>query len=81
MKIVVIGGSGLYRLMDATASELRTVATPYGPARVAVGEFAGRQVAFLTRHGADHSVAPHLIPYRANIGALASLGVHAIVSC
>jgi len=78
--IGVIGGSGLYRLMDADSSESRTIPTPYGPATVALGEFAGRTVAFLTRHGADHSVAPHLIGYRANIWALASLGVRAIVS-
>ncbi|MEP6844202.1 MAG: MTAP family purine nucleoside phosphorylase [Pseudolysinimonas sp.] len=76
----IIGGSGLYRLMDAAASEPRTIATPYGTAQVAIGEFAGRSVAFLTRHGANHSVAPHLISYRANIWALASLGVTAIVS-
>jgi 5'-methylthioadenosine phosphorylase len=78
--IGVIGGSGLYRLMDTASSESRTIATPYGPVAVVLGEFAGRQVAFLTRHGADHSVAPHLIAYRANIWALASLGVRAIVS-
>jgi len=79
-RIGIIGGSGLYRLLDPTTSEQRTVETPYGPARVAVGTFAGRDVVFLTRHGADHSVAPHLVPYRANIWALASLGVTAIVS-
>lgn len=78
--IGVIGGSGLYRLMDADSSESRSIPTPYGPATIALGEFAGRPVAFLTRHGADHSVAPHLIGYRANIWALASLGVKAIVS-
>jgi 5'-methylthioadenosine phosphorylase len=78
--IGVIGGSGLYRLMDASSSESRDIPTPYGSARVALGEFAGRPVAFLTRHGADHSVAPHLIGYRANIWALASLGVRGIVS-
>jgi len=78
--IGVIGGSGLYRLMDSDSSESRIIPTPYGPATVTLGEFAGRMVAFLTRHGADHSVAPHLIGYRANIWALASLGVRAIVS-
>lgn len=56
------------------------IATPYGPARVTIGDLAGTRVAFLPRHGADHSVAPHLINYRANIWALASLGVRAIVS-
>ena len=76
--IGIIGGSGLYRLFPHPQS-LR-IATPYGDAEVTVGEVAGRRVAFLTRHGADHSVAPHLIPYRAHIWALGSLGVRVIVS-
>ncbi|MBW4033593.1 MAG: MTAP family purine nucleoside phosphorylase [Acidobacteria bacterium] len=79
-RIGVIGGSGLYRLLDPATSSSRRIDTPYGPAAVTVGEFAGRDVAFLTRHGMDHSVAPHLIPYRANIWALGSLGVTALVS-
>ena len=78
--IAVIGGSGLYSLFAEGASEAHDIATPYGPARVTLGELAGTRVAFLPRHGADHSVAPHLINYRANIWALASLGVRAIVS-
>ena len=32
-------------------------------------------MAFLSRHGVDHSVAPHMINYRANIWALKSLGI------
>ncbi len=79
-RIAVIGGSGLYRLFDEAASESRSVPTPYGAAEVTIGELAGRRVAFLTRHGVGHSRAPHLIDYRANIWALASLGVRAIVS-
>lgn len=78
MKVAVIGGSGLYSLVEAGSD--RTVDTPYGQARVTVGEFAGREIVFLTRHGAGHTVAPHLINYRANIWALASLGVTTIVS-
>jgi len=76
--IAVIGGSGLYSLFDASTSI--TVKTPYGAVTVSVGELAGRAVAFLPRHGTDHSVAPHLVNYRANIWALASLGVRAIIS-
>ena len=78
--IAVIGGSGLYSLFDDGASEKLDVATPYGPATVTLGRLGERDVAFLPRHGSDHSVAPHLINYRANIWALASLGVKAIVS-
>ncbi|MCU1413309.1 MAG: Purine nucleoside phosphorylase [Microbacteriaceae bacterium] len=76
-EIAVIGGSGLYSLFDAPAV---TIATPYGDVPVTVGSLGGRDVAFITRHGADHSVAPHLINYRANIWALASLGVKVILS-
>lgn len=78
--IAVIGGSGLYSLFAADESESRVVGTPYGDATVTLGHLGGRAVAFLPRHGSDHSVAPHLINYRANIWALASLGVRAIVS-
>lgn len=79
-RIAVIGGSGLYSLFDPAESERLRIETPYGPAAVTVGTLAGRTVAFLTRHGVDHSVPPHLINFRANIWALASLGVTAIVS-
>jgi 5'-methylthioadenosine phosphorylase len=79
-RIGVIGGSGLYRLLDPATSEARIIDTPYGQASVVLGGFAGRDVAFLTRHGVNHSVAPHLISYRANIWALASLGVTAVLS-
>ena len=75
--IAVIGGSGLYSLFDSAP---QSVATPYGTVEVTIGEIGGRAVAFLPRHGGGHTVSPHLINYRANIWALASLGVRAIVS-
>lgn len=78
--VAVIGGSGLYRLFDGADSAHYRIPTPFGPVGVTIGTLAGREVAFLPRHGADHSVAPHLINYRANIWALASVGVTAIVS-
>ncbi|MCU1514493.1 MAG: putative purine phosphorylase, partial [Microbacteriaceae bacterium] len=78
--VAVIGGSGLYSLFAPEESEVHAVATPFGPVAVTVGQLGGRAVAFITRHGSDHSVAPHLINYRANIWALASLGVRVILS-
>ncbi|WP_394770517.1 MTAP family purine nucleoside phosphorylase [Lacisediminihabitans sp.] len=78
--VAIIGGSGLYRLFDPELSESRRVSTPYGPVEVTIGELGGRTAAFITRHGSDHSVPPHLINYRANIWALASLGVKVILS-
>lgn len=76
--IAVIGGSGLYSLFDEGRSEW--VATPYGRVLLSYGELEGTPVAFLPRHGSGHSVAPHLINSRANIWALASIGVRAIIS-
>jgi 5'-methylthioadenosine phosphorylase len=74
----VIGGSGLYALLDDV--EEITVDTPYGPpsAPLTVGEVEGRRVAFLPRHGLTHDLPPHKVPYRANLWALREVGVQAI---
>jgi 5'-methylthioadenosine phosphorylase len=79
-EIGVIGGSGLYEFLDdAVAVE---VSTPFGPPSdpLVIGEVAGRRVAFLPRHGADHRWPPHRIPYRANLWALRSVGVRQVLA-
>jgi 5'-methylthioadenosine phosphorylase len=78
--IGVIGGSGFYSLLDE--SEQRVVETPYGAPsdRLTLGALAGREVVFVPRHGSDHRFPPHLVPYRANLWALRSLGVRQVVS-
>lgn len=78
--VAVIGGSGLYALLD-DAEEI-AVDTPYGPPSdaVTVGTVGERRVAFLPRHGRDHQFPPHKIPYRANLWALRSLGVRQIIA-
>jgi len=78
-EIGVIGGSGFYELLDdGTDVEIDT---PFGPAAapVRVGGLAGRRVAFLPRHGRHHDYAAHRVPYRANVWALASLGVRSLL--
>jgi 5'-methylthioadenosine phosphorylase len=40
----------------------------------------GRKVAFLPRHGRDHSVPAHRVNYRANVWAFHSLGVKEILA-
>src|SRR5438045_7229077 len=79
-EIGVIGGSGLYALLEE--AEEFEVSTPYGAPSdpVTVAEVGGRRVAFLPRHGRDHRFPPHKIPYRANLWALRSLGVRQIVA-
>ncbi len=78
-EIGVIGGSGFYSFLE-DVSEVR-VETPYGPPSdsLHVGELAGRQVAFLPRHGSGHTVPPHKINYRANLWALRSVGVRQVL--
>ena len=79
-QIGVIGGSGFYAFLE-DAVEVR-VDTPYGPPSDAlvVGALAGRSVAFVPRHGADHRFPPHRLPYRANLWALRSLGVRQVLA-
>ena len=78
--IGVIGGSGLYALL-ADAAPL-TIQTPYGPHSdgLVVGAYAGREVVFIPRHGLGHALPPHRINYRANLWAMASLGVTQVVA-
>lgn len=60
------------------------VETPYGKPSdaVSVGELCGGRVAFLPRHGKEHSIPPHKVPYKANLAALKSLGArHVIATC
>ena len=79
-EIGVIGGSVLYALLDDPHPV--EVETPYGPpsAPVVLGTVARRRLAFLPRHGVDHRFPPHRIPYRANVWALASLGVQQVLA-
>lgn len=78
-EIGVIGGSGFYDYLDG--ADTRELDTPFGPpaSPVTIGDLQGRRVAFLARHGPGHRFAAHRVPYRANVWALASLGVTAIV--
>ncbi|MQA93634.1 MAG: S-methyl-5'-thioadenosine phosphorylase [Streptosporangiales bacterium] len=78
-EIGFIGGSGLYRLDGIAGARQVPVETPFGQAAPVVGEFGGREVAFVSRHGTGHRVPPAGIPARANVYALKSLGVRRLV--
>ncbi|MGW0615404.1 S-methyl-5'-thioadenosine phosphorylase [Streptomyces sp. NPDC002788] len=80
VEIGVIGGSGFYSFLDDITEV--SVDTPYGEPSdsLMVGELAGRKVAFLPRHGRQHSTPPHRINYRANLWALRSVGVRQIIA-
>ncbi|MFI5086145.1 MAG: S-methyl-5'-thioinosine phosphorylase [Actinomycetales bacterium] len=81
-RIAIIGGTGLYSLPGAEVLGTPEVATPFGAPSgpITIARVAGRPVVFLSRHGRAHSTAPQQINYRANLWALKSLGVEAVVS-
>ena len=76
----VFGGSGFYSFLDDV--EEIEVDTPYGrPSdKIALASIGSKRVAFLPRHGKDHSYPPHMIPYRANLYAMKTLGVKYIIA-
>ena len=77
----LITGSGFYNVSELEDGVDETVATMYGEVVVTRARWLGaHEVVFLARHGVGHSLAPHLINYRANIAALDALGVTAIVA-
>lgn len=82
--IGVIGGSGLCKLPGLVISDQVKMETKYGnPSElISIGELNGAQIAFVPRHGFEHTIPPHKIPYKANLMALKSLGVqHVIGTC
>ena len=80
--IGVIGGSGLYHIPGFTDQREVTLTTPWGPPSdpYIVGKLAGRDVAFLSRHGKGHRLSPTELNYRANIWGFKMLGVEWIIS-
>lgn len=74
-KKAIIGGTGVYDPKRLKDHQQHTIDTPYGNAVCTIGEYSGEPVVFLPRHGEGHHLAPHQIPYRANLYALRELGV------
>jgi 5'-methylthioadenosine phosphorylase len=81
-KIGIIGGSGLYKMEALKDVEEVQVDTPFGSPSDAliVGTLAGTRVAFLARHGRNHTLLPSELPFRANIYAMKQLGVEYLIS-
>jgi 5'-methylthioadenosine phosphorylase len=81
-QIGIIGGSGLYSMPGFELDRQVTVETPWGRPSDAymLGRLAGKEVAFLARHGRGHRISPSELNFRANIYGFKSLGVERIVS-
>ena len=81
-EIGVIGGSGLYAMTGLTNTRELSVKTPFGDPsdKIVLGNFEGKRVAFLARHGRGHRILPSELNFRANIYAMKLLGVERIIS-
>lgn len=82
--LALIAGTGFYDWAALQNQQEKRVETPYGEARLFLGEVetpaGAKPLVFLPRHARNHSIPPHLINYRANIWALHSLGVRDIIA-
>jgi len=78
----IIGGSGLYAMPDIEILDELDMDTPWGKpsAPLLLARYHNQEIIFLPRHGAEHSIPPHKINYRANIYAMKLAGVSRIIS-
>jgi 5'-methylthioadenosine phosphorylase len=82
--IGIIGGTGLGDTLagQLSGAQYQTIETPFGmpSGPILLGALGKRQIAFLNRHGDGHRLSPSEVPYAANIFALKTLGVHAVIA-
>lgn len=78
----IIGGTGLTSLQGLKIVRREVVHTPYGEPSgpLAHGVLYGKEVVFLPRHGATHTIPPHMVNYRANLWALKHIGIRRIIA-
>jgi 5'-methylthioadenosine phosphorylase len=81
-EIGIIGGTGVYDPQLLEDVRQIKVHTPYGSTSSAItlGTYQGRKVAFISRHGNNHTIPPHRINFRANIWALKELSVSRVIA-
>jgi len=80
-KIAIIGGSGVYDPEIFKKEREVKIKTPFGfpSAPIEIGNFLGKKVVFLARHGRRHQFPPHEVPQKANMFALKKLGIERII--
>lgn len=80
--LAIIGGTGLSRMDGLSIERREMVKTPFGAPSCPIifGQYRGKSVAFLARHGSKHQIPPHQINYCANLWALHSVGIERIAA-
>lgn len=80
-RLGIITGSEIEiaQILEGTREE--NVSTPFGDpsSSLKIGLVEGKEIIFLFRHGEGHQYPPHRVNHRANIHALAKLGINRIV--
>ena len=80
-RIGVIGGTNLVTRARDLEMEQLSVETRFGTpsSPLLLGQWTGREVALLVRHGLGHNIPPHRINHHANVEAMRSSGVRELV--
>lgn len=80
--IAIIGGTGLTKLTNLSILSREVHVSAYGEpsAPLTRGMLAGKEVVFLPRHGAGHTIPPHRVNYRANLSVLKNAGVDKVIA-
>jgi 5'-methylthioadenosine phosphorylase len=82
LEIGIIGGTGVYDPSLFKEEKNVKVYTPFGGPSdlISILHHDQRKIAFLSRHGKNHTIPPHRVNYRANIWALKDIGVKRIIA-
>jgi 5'-methylthioadenosine phosphorylase len=81
-EIGIIGGTGVYDQDSFENVKEVKIFTPFGETSdlVSVGDYKNIKIAFIPRHGKNHTIPPHRVNYRANVWALKQLGIKRIIA-
>jgi len=80
--LAIIGGTGLYELEGFEEVERVRLLTQWGQpsSEIIIMKSGAKHVAFLARHGLNHTIPPHKVNYRANMWALKECGVKKVIA-
>jgi len=81
-ELAIIGGTGLTELEGLEITRRQVMYTPYGETSSPIlhGTYENKELLFLARHGARHTIPPHKINYRANLWCLKELDVKSVIA-
>lgn len=75
----LITGSGFYKFAEEEDFNIEVFKTPFGIQEVFIGEFQGRELAWIPRHGTRHERKASVLNPRAMIHAMMQIGVVGIL--